>query len=378
MKKLKFILKQFPFVFPKRLIQSACEFIDNSNKNTEWYNSKRSFWYVDIEKEEMITNALPKTIEKTGKAYFSNNIAYKTYNCSLFYLYNSFIYGNEGFVLTNYHSVFQEFVHFFNTTTLRKYIYTRPFKFFTLSFTKINGTAAILLSPQSHNFYHWFSDVLPRIRLYEPVIAQIDYFCVADDVPDNFLAVLPLFGIDMRKIFLVKRDVKVQFDKLYIASLPGSEGRSAHWAIEYLRNKLLGNKLSERKIKYYLKRGNANERHIVNEDEIITFLKREGFEVLDTGSLSIEEQIDKMRLASIVISMHGAALTNLIFTPEGCRIIEIHTYDYFRTDCYYTLSAMRNLPYWYLIGEKTDNGKWGDIILPVKKLKQTIEACEIY
>ncbi len=378
MKKIRFVLKQFPFIFPKYVIQSAHKFIDDHNRKAELYKSKRLQWYLDIVKEEFNSYSLPRTIEKDYKNCFLNNISYKTYSCSLFYLQNTFVFGNEGFILTNFHSVFQEFTHFFNIKSIRKHIYTSPFMFFTTSYHKMDGAAAILLSPQSHNFYHWFSDVLPRIRLYEPVMQEIDYFCISEEVPSNFLTILPFFGIHETKILRIGRNDKIQFKHLYLSSLPGSEGRSGRWSIEYVRNKLIGTIQSDPKVKYYIKRGNAKQRHILNESEVISFLENEGFEILDTGSISINEQIKKMRKASMVISMHGAALTNLLFTSEGCKVIEIHTTDYFRTDCYYTLASICKLPYWYIVAEKAKNGRWGDVILSIEKLKKTIEASANY
>jgi hypothetical protein len=71
--------------------------------------------------------------------------------------------------------------------------------------------------------------------------------------------------------------------------------------------------------------------------------------------------------------VHGAALTNLLFSPDNLLVVELFSPDYFRTDCYYTLSAMLKLNYWYIAGEKPEGASWGDMIVDEKVLLNTIQ-----
>jgi hypothetical protein len=57
-------------------------------------------------------------------------------------------------------------------------------------------------------------------------------------------------------------------------------------------------------------------------------------------------------------------------------VIELFSPDYFRADCYYTLSAIRKLQYWYLVGNKLGGGSWGDIIVDEQLITNTINAIE--
>ena len=88
--------------------------------------------------------------------------------------------------------------------------------------------------------------------------------------------------------------------------------------------------------------------------------------------MSIPEQVELMSGASIVIGAHGAALSNLLFCPNGAAVIEIFSLDYFRTDCYYTLSATLNFDYWYIVGEKPAGGEWGDVVVDEALLGKTL------
>lgn len=217
------------------------------------------------------------------------------------------------------------------------------------------------------------SDVLPRIKLYSKVFDQVDHFCVASSVPQKFLDVLPLFGIPKEKLLLVKDDEKLRFQNLFVASLPGSEGRAPKWAVDFVREKLLPESNSaEPKRKIYFKRGTGVERKILNEDAVINILSEQGFEIVEPDKLTIPQQAALMQEAKVVVSAHGAALTNLLFASKNCSLIEIFTPDYFRTDCFYTLAGMLDISYWYILGTKPKNAAWGDIEVPEDVLINTL------
>src|SRR5665213_3120713 len=101
-------------------------------------------------------------------------------------------------------------------------------------------------------------------------------------------------------------------------------------------------------------------------------LQNDGFEIIDPGGLTIPEQINLVQQAKIVVSAHGAALSNLLFSPVKTTVIELFSPDYFRTDCYYTLSAIRELNYWYLTGTKPAAAHWGDMMVDEDLLLITI------
>ena len=371
---VKFLVKQFPFFAAAKIVRSCREWIDAQNAKENPYRAARSSWYELIEKGGHYTHHLPQTVQPQQKQAFDINMSYQTHDCYLFMLRNSFVYRHKGIILSNFHYCFQEFTHHFNIASPRKFLLKRPFYTFSKGYKHVNGTGAILISPESHNYYHWLSDVLPRIRLYSKVFDQVDHFCVASSVPEKFLDVLPLFGIPKEKTMLVTDNEKLHFDNLFVASLPGSEGRSPKWAVDFVRQKLLPAKAKtslSRKI--YFKRGTALERKILNEDQVISLLTAKGFEIIEPDKFSITEQAALIHDAKIVAGFHSAALTNLLFAPEGCVVIEIYSPDYFRTDCFYTITGMLKMNYWYILGSKPQNAGWGDIVISTDVLENTLQ-----
>jgi hypothetical protein len=371
---LLFLARQFPFVYPSAIISSCEQWIKKQEKQKGRYYAQRGPWYKNVFPEGFINNPPPQTCGSPNEKAFYNNRSYPTAKAGLFYLHNCYLFGHKGVILSKRNEVFQEFSHHFGIATLKKFLQKQPFYLFTKNEKKINGTGAVLVSPESHNYYHWLSDVLPRIRLYEEVLDQVDHFCIASNVPQKFLDVLTEFGIPKERICFVNEKEKLHFDHLYVSSLPGSEGRSPQWAVDYLRSKLIkvpADGLPAKNI--YFKRGANANRKILNEDVIITDLAANGFEIIDPDELSLYEQVGLMQQARIVVGAHGAALSNLVFCREGAAVIELFSPDYFRTDCYYTLASILKLNYYYLTAYKPVDGKWGDSEVDGEMLKKCID-----
>ena len=72
----------------------------------------------------------------------------------------------------------------------------------------------------------------------------------------------------------------------------------------------------------FVSRADANTRRVLNEDEVFGRLERHGFERVTPGRLPLAEQIALFSEAQIVVGTHGAGLTNIVFMPEGGRVIE--------------------------------------------------------
>jgi hypothetical protein len=357
--KFKFLLKQFPFIYPKGFISSAKDHIQKLNNKAKLYSKNRSAQYYLMDEEETYFLPSPSGSQKEHLSAFTINQAYKSTEKLLFFLPDSFIIGNEGITANNRNFLYQDFAHHFNISKISGKHYNKPFQNFSFDIKQILGTTASLLCPESANVYHWFFDVLARVRFYEPVIDQIDHFLIADTVPENFINLLPLFSIPIDKVIKVKNKEKIHLKYLYISSLAGSEGRSSEKDLKYLENKLKVIPHTKGADKFYLKRGKSTTRAIINEDELIISLKEKGFTILDTGELSFNQQKETFSNAAVIIAFHGAALFNLLFVPKNCKVLELFSPDYFRTDCYYNLASLKQLSYWYLVGEKKENGNWG-------------------
>lgn len=73
----------------------------------------------------------------------------------------------------------------------------------------------------------------------------------------------------------------------------------------------------------------AGTRRVVNESELRPILDRHGVEFIPDVPRSLREQVDLFRQASLIIGPHGAAFTNIIWSPPGTRLIELFGQTYY-------------------------------------------------
>lgn len=92
-----------------------------------------------------------------------------------------------------------------------------------------------------------------------------------------------------------------------------------------------------------LRRGLARDDQVLNV-ELISNLSEYGFHEVFMDDYSIESQIELFRRAKRVISLHGGALTNLIFCKPGTDVLEIFNGIYRNFD-YEKIAQMRGLNY---------------------------------
>jgi capsular polysaccharide biosynthesis protein len=84
-------------------------------------------------------------------------------------------------------------------------------------------------------------------------------------------------------------------------------------------------------LKIYLSRQNSICRNLINEGDLIKKLKSKNFMIVDTKNMSVFEQIKIFSAADVIVGPTSSALTNIIFSKKGTRVIEIipkYKYDY--------------------------------------------------
>ena len=91
-------------------------------------------------------------------------------------------------------------------------------------------------------------------------------------------------------------------------------------------------------------------------------LKKFGFETVASEQLSFAEQVKLFARAEVVVTPHGAGLGNLLFVPEGCKVLEILDRDYVN-DHYYNLSSILGLNYYYQLCTSV-NADLGEPVTP--------------
>ncbi|KQT58432.1 hypothetical protein ASG52_21445 [Methylobacterium sp. Leaf456] len=175
------------------------------------------------------------------------------------------------------------------------------------------------------NFCHWLCDWLPRLKAIR-------------DNPDIFVLTLPLkskwqtnlleaFGIGAERCLSLPNWGALRARTIYMPSgltqiwHPAYKG--APWAMEFLRENVLPRASVDLGPRIYLSRKDAPDRTVVNEDALETYLKSIGFQCFAASDYTPIEQASIFHHARVVVSLHGAGLTNVLFCKPDARVLEI-------------------------------------------------------
>lgn len=105
----------------------------------------------------------------------------------------------------------------------------------------------------------------------------------------------------------------------------------------------------------FVTRNESSMRRILNEDELLPGLRDMGFRVVSPAMLSLPEQIDAFRNARIVLSAHGAQLTNILFCRPNTTLIEIFPEGGVHGSAFLRIASQLGFNYYYVVGEKVEN-----------------------
>lgn len=128
----------------------------------------------------------------------------------------------------------------------------------------------------------------------------------------------------------------------------------------------------------FISRAGAARRRLVNEADIWPILAGAGFERVQMERMTFCEQVALMRETAVLIAPHGAGLTNMMFCPEGCHVVEIADLAFPNPNFYAVASAMGH-HYWLIEAETSrsdprplERDLWVDSQALVRVLEQLI------
>lgn len=242
--------------------------------------------------------------------------------------------------------------------------------------------ALVIHNPWCPGYFHWITEALVRLFLYEksrknqniPILLPIQ-FKELGYVLDS------IASLSKRDIIFLEKNHIAKIQNLHFVSNPTYTGFYHKDIIEGLKKKILralpelpGR--AQRKI--YVTRKDANNRLIVNEEEVVALLVQYDFEVVSFEQMTFLEQVSLMQETRLLISIHGAGLTNLMFMAKGGSILEFqltpnNSHNY--SNLYFKLSAISNINYLYQFcppAERNRNIYNADLIVDIELLKSNL------
>ena len=161
-------------------------------------------------------------------------------------------------------------------------------------------------------FFHFYIEVIPLLIKNRECNF---YFIIGDE--DFYDSILKFYKINYFAVDIecIGKTEDVLMNKYYPSS------KDILWFKSYNDNVVVNYGTSK---KIYITRRNERGRRITNENKLFYFLSKLGFEMIDPGQLNFIDQVNYFKNAEIIVSAHGAALSNIIWCNNTVKIIELN------------------------------------------------------
>jgi tetratricopeptide (TPR) repeat protein len=242
----------------------------------------------------------------------------------------------------------------------------------------VDGTVAVLSGLLNDVYFHWMFDILPRVDLLRQSgieMDTVDKFVISSRLPFQ-KETLNALGIPESKILDPSQFPHLKATKLVVPSFPGTIAWMPKWACDFLRTEFLkDSEVTEKIERIYISRALAENRRLINEDEVVSLLSKLGFRSVTMESMSVAQQASLLANAKIVVAPHGGGLTNLVFCQPGTKVIEIFSPNYVYP-CYWLVSNLVGLEYYCAFGETLAGGNFHKIICPSPRIEDIFVRVE--
>lgn len=244
---------------------------------------------------------------------------------------------------------------------------------------RVPGRTFLLGFGLADNYFNWTLRYASRVAQYQ-ALPELDQLAAPMPRKRYVTETLEFLGVPQHEV--VHLEAPTVFDRLVLVS-PMALGRYeiSPMITEALRDHPRVRELWRRpKRKLYVPRRNVRMRRVVNEAAVEEALRQIGFEVFDNAEHSVREQVRAFRDAAMIVSPHGAGLSNITYCDAGTPVLELvpEGYDQGVTS-YRSLADIFGLPYGQLFAKEVKQDRRGnrcnsDIQVDIEELVRTIRA----
>ena len=232
------------------------------------------------------------------------------------------------------------------------------------SFKNKQHKYSIVIAPWSHfwaSYYDFVLLVVAKLCRIENALGSEVFneakICYPFIDKNNFeRQFLKKFNINESSLINTRnRNIRVSTDCIILANNQKQMIYPSPHDIALLRSKFYISEPTHNKKRLYLSR--SGRRQIKNELQVRDVVKKFDFEIVEDVARSIDEQIRLFKSASVIVSPHGAGLTNLLWCDPGTEVIECFGGGYVRPHYYY-ISKLLKLKYSYIVDNPDVEDHW--------------------
>lgn len=183
-------------------------------------------------------------------------------------------------------------------------------------------------------YWHWFLEDLPLIEAFRK---KPNIPIYTNHLTRWQLDSISFFPDIASRIIEVDTPVILKCNKVNVVTYPAVSyrGKAATWAVEFLRDNLVGESVEDGPKRIYLSRNDAIARNVRNEAEVIDMLVNEyNFFPMNThkensmAGMSLQQKLDMFATADIVVSPAGAGLTHTHAMKPGSTVVDFnHSFE---------------------------------------------------
>jgi len=242
---------------------------------------------------------------------------------------------------------------------------------------QIRGTAVLLGARGTGNWFHWLTDILPKLGVLEKAgfTSRKDFTFIVPGLIRPFQRqTLATIGITQQQIYETSLSgCHVQADRLLLPLLDNrlciGMGR---WQAPYIQSLLSQNNKrvarsngtdtdecsaggcqhpgAGRRLFVSRDQSGSGRRLIANLDAVHALYESHGYEVVYPDRYPVDEQVAMFAAASHVAGPHGAGLANIIFCKPGTVVQEF--YGSHLAPCYWAMSEICGFDYYNCPGDE--------------------------
>lgn len=321
---------------------------------------------------ETIYRRLPKNLKPEDNHLFSNEYTCMLEDCYS-HRYHNAIINSRGLAVYYEKEFFRGMPHIIPQCITQKKVSMKIIMKIILQYmgsmhTNEIETGILFTDINAHGYFHWLTEALPRLLSCEQLYRNDCIIIIPDKFYTSFAKEsMQLLGIDEKQIYILPANTILKVKSLWSMDHPARPVGAGnyrpsliqhlqlniekHLSLEKGELESIAKKYSK---KIYISRNDTKYRHMINEEEIISIMQKNGFSIICASEMSLREQIILFSQAEILISIHGAGLSNMIWMPKQSKIAEIRLQNDEHNNCYFSLASALDIAYYYSIATSED------------------------
>ena len=227
----------------------------------------------------------------------------------------------------------------------------------------------------SNGYFHWICDVLPRLEA--TCVSEISQRSFLVPAMAMFSYVPPSLGpYGFSEVCVTPWKERIRCADLMIVTQAAPTGNYRPSLMRSLRSRFrshFGSGRAQRKL--YISRARAERRRIRNEDEVADVLARHGYERIFLEDLSLQEQVQMVGSAKVLLGNHGAGLANMAWMLPGTTVLELRLQGDRQNNCYFSLASALDIQYRYLscdAAERQNDAHVADLVVDSVELEKEL------